>query len=96
MTVGDRRAAELARLLEETSRAHHLEYSGEHLEWADWYAERLAGVVEPLFDHQPSVGELSDWLTRADRLHRKEAPDQPWPEYFASAIIQTVDGKRAV
>jgi hypothetical protein len=96
MTVGDRRAAELTRLLEETSTAHHLEYSGEHPEWANWYAERLAILVEPLFDHQPSVGEVSDWLTRADRLHREEAPDEPWPAYFASAIIQMADGKRTV
>ena len=96
MRVGDPRTAELARLLEETSRAHHLAHSGEHPEWANWYAERLEGAVDPLFDHSPTVGEIASWLTQADRLHRSEAVDQPWPQYFAAAIIRLAEGDRAV
>jgi hypothetical protein len=36
---------------------------------------------------EPTVEEVADWLRSADERHRTEAPDEPWPQFYATLIL---------
>ncbi|MFO7548002.1 MAG: hypothetical protein R6X29_03865 [Acidimicrobiia bacterium] len=40
----------------------------------------------------PTVEQVAEWLRRADESHRAQAPDDPWPAFYARWILDTVAG----
>lgn len=87
-----RNASKFARLLGSAGRAHHEAVGGPNPGWPQWYAKFL--VDNDIADHvgfQPTVDEVADWLKRADAMHRAEAPEQPWPPYYAEVILDDLD-----
>jgi len=90
------RVVAIGRLLEDAARAHHVAFDDEpHPDWPWWYARH---VREPMAAHvgfAPGVEEIRDWLIIADRRHQTEAPDRQWPEFFATVILELVEGDTA-
>ena len=82
-------ANELAERLIATGHAHHEAFIATHgfdREWPLWYAEHLMPELVGA-GYQGTQAELVASLVEADRLHRAEAPDTPWPQFFAERIV---------
>jgi NAD(P)H-hydrate epimerase len=81
---------ELADLLRETGEAHHhafIETDGADPEWPIWYADHLQERLSQQFEREVTQSELVYLFVLADREHRARASDQPWPEFYASVIV---------
>jgi hypothetical protein len=76
----------LARLLEST-KDHHTRADDDGHHWADWYAEYLADRVAP-YGLEAEPDTLSAWLAMAERTHQREAPEAPWPEFYARFLLR--------
>lgn len=86
-------ADELAAVLERTGRRHHqafIESDGADAEWASWYAASLQTEVWDGFGRLPTRSELVHLLIAAERRHGADAPDEPWPAYYADYILENV------
>ena len=82
------RARGLARVLAAAGRAHHAEFGGPHLEWPEWYAAFVHPSIGEFVGFEPAVDEVADWLRQADEDHRAQAPDDPWPPFYARWILE--------
>lgn len=87
------KVTELGRLFGAVARGHHEETGGENPDWAQWYASRLQGQIDPLVGFSPTAGDIKDWLIEADQRYRAEAPEVPWPYFYAEMILDSVAGK---
>ena len=85
-------AEELKKLLKATARAHHEATGGTNAGWAEWYAEHLRDAINPLIGANPTVEEITAWLTAADIEYRAEERDVSWPRYYASFIVSRSAG----
>jgi antibiotic biosynthesis monooxygenase (ABM) superfamily enzyme len=86
---------QLVQMLKKTEEAHHeafLEVNGEDPEWAAWYAEYMHSEFEALVDQSISVEGIADLITRFDELHNEEEPEEDWPEYYATKLLNFYDG----
>jgi hypothetical protein len=82
---------QLGRLLGAAARDHHEEHGGDPAPtWADWYAGWLVGKIDDYVGFQPSVGQITDWLTEADERFRSEQPDTKWPYFYAELILDSL------
>lgn len=82
------RVAALARLMDEAGQAHHEAVGGADPEWPAWYANYMYPEILEHIGSDASVDEVAQWLSAAEELHRNEAPEAPWAEFYADAIIR--------
>jgi hypothetical protein len=79
---------QLGRLLGAAGRAHHAEFGGPNPGWPEWYAAFVHPHIAEHVGFQPTVDEVAEWLRQADESHRNEAPDDPWPPFYARWILE--------
>jgi hypothetical protein len=64
-------------------------------DWAGWYARYLLDNGARSIDGWPAQFDaqerLRTLLTEMDRSHQANAPDKPWPEYYARHILPASD-----
>lgn len=87
-------AHELTLLLVAAGRAHHQAIGGPNPDWPNWYARHLVdnGIAAHV-GFEPTVEQVATWLEEADAKHRAEAPDQPWPPYYAELILEMLEAE---
>ena len=85
--MNEERVDDLRKLFAETARAHHQATGGVNPGWANWYA----GYLEPRIGNHLGTDlprdTLAAWLTEADEAQRSQAPDTPWPAYYAQFFL---------
>lgn len=86
---------QLGRLIGGAGRAHHDAVGGPNTGWAHWYANHLVGAIDEHVGFSPSVDEIAEWLTAADKSHRANAPEERWPYYYAQFIFDTLENPPA-
>jgi hypothetical protein len=79
-------------LLKSVARAHHEATGGVNAAWAEWYAERLRDPLRSQIEGDPSVEEITSWLTEADVEYRSEEREVSWPRYYAQFILSRSTG----
>ena len=90
--VDDDAIRQFSRLLASAGRAHHEAVGAPSDTWAEWYAEFLLPDIGDHVGFQPTLEQVTGWLTEADRHHRAEAPDERWPGFYARWILESLDG----
>lgn len=83
------RVRQLSRLLGRAGRAHHAEFGGPNPGWPEWYAAQVHPEIAVHLGHEPRVQELAEWLREADERHRREAPDESWPQFYARLFLES-------
>lgn len=83
----------IAALLHEAGETHHQVFrivDGADDDWASWYAEWLTTLSElpELLDAPPVRSELTYMLVRLDKKYTKNAPTEPWPDYYAAQLVE--------
>jgi len=83
---------DIAALLHEAAETHHVVYrivDGDDPDWASWYASWLIELSElpQLLGGAPVRSHLVHELVRLDRAYTAEAPADPWPAYYAAALL---------
>jgi hypothetical protein len=83
--------ARIAALLDEVAETHHRVYritDGTDEDWASWYADWLLNLSElpDLIGGRPVRSHLVSALVQLDRDYTSDAPDDPWPSYYASRL----------
>ncbi len=84
------RRDDIARLLEETGKAHHEAFAatdGEDPDWPIWYAEHTQAAFAERFGMTFSKSQLIYCLMTADFEHRARSAEAPWPLFFASEML---------
>lgn len=79
----------LPQLLKDAGTAHHRAFAatnGDDPAWAAWYAHWLLPRLESRLE--ASEADLAAALVELDIEHRRDAADQPWPEYYAGRLVQ--------
>lgn len=82
----------LGRLLGAAGRAHHAEFGGPNDGWPEWYAAFIQPDMATHVGFEPTVEQVAGWLREADAAHRAEAPESPWPPFYARWILDEVGG----
>lgn len=78
--------SDLASLLA-TAKERHADADDDGHHWADWYGDYLASRLTRYgIDAGPDT--LATWLTEAERAHQRDAPDTPWPEFYARYLLR--------
>ncbi len=75
-------------LFREAGAAHHqafLETDGADPEWPMWYASYLFPRIRHLFA-EVTESEIVYHMVHWDRIHKAEAPERPWPEFYAQQL----------
>jgi hypothetical protein len=86
------RAARVAALLHEAGETHHLVYrivDGVDDDWATWYSDWLIRLSElpEVLGFSPARSALTAALVELDAEYAAAAPDEPWPDYYARALM---------
>jgi hypothetical protein len=89
----DDRSERIAALLHEAGETHHRVYrivDGVDPDWASWYADWLLELSElpQLLGSTPVRSELVWLLVGLDKDHVRDAPDAPWPQWYAQRIVE--------
>lgn len=82
---------ELARLLRETSKAHHAAFrasDGFDPEWASWYAPYLQTRLGDRLGREVTRSELTYLLIKAERQQAAAGDESPWPQYYADVLLE--------
>jgi hypothetical protein len=85
--------ARIAELLEEAGATHHRVYritEGDDPDWASWYSDWLINLSElpDLLATRPIRSHLVHALVQLERDYAHEAPQDPWPQYYARRLPQ--------
>jgi hypothetical protein len=83
----------VAGLLHEAAETHHRVYritDGTDDDWASWYAEWLLDLSElpDALGVRPVRSHLVHALVQADRDHVAAGTGEPWPTFYARALVQ--------
>jgi hypothetical protein len=83
----------VAALLHEAGETHHRVYrivDGDDPDWASWYAQWLLDLSElpQILGVTPVRSELVWLLVSLDKDFTETNPDVPWPQWYASRIIE--------
>jgi hypothetical protein len=83
----------IAALLNEVSETHHSVYritDGEDPDWATFYANWLVELSEldQALGTKPVRSELTYMLVRLDKEYAEQAPDEPWPQWYATRLAE--------
>ena len=86
-------AKKISVLLHEVGETHHVVFritDGEDPDWASWYSEWLTENSElpDLFGTKPVRSELTYMLVKLDKDYAEESPDEPWPDWYATRLIE--------
>jgi len=84
---------QIATLLHEAAETHHQVYritDGTDADWASWYADWLTRLSElpELLETRPVRSELTYELVRLDSEYNATKSSDPWPNYYARALIE--------
>ncbi len=85
----ERKVAELLQLAGETHHAVYRITEGADEDWATWYSDWLVNLSE-LPQHlgtKLARSELTFALVRAQKAYDSEPRDEPWPAYYARALL---------
>ena len=85
---------ELHEILAAAGPAHHQAYidsDGEDPEWPLWYADYLQVDLSRVLDKSLTKSEIVFHLLDMERMRSVEAPDAPWPGYYAAELIARRD-----
>jgi NAD(P)H-hydrate epimerase len=77
---------QLEKLFREVGQRHHeafLDTDGVDPEWPLWYADWLMDRLPDLLDAELTKSELVYLLLHLSKKQPHEAPDMPWPRYYA-------------
>ena len=90
-------AEQIAELLHEAAETHHVVYriaDGDDPDWASWYADWLLNLSElpDLLASRPVRSHLVHALVQLDRDYAAEAPDEPWPGWYAARLPDRLAG----
>jgi hypothetical protein len=77
----------LARVLARVAREHHEATGGAPDRWAEWYADRLRGEIDPWVGFEPTVAQIEGWLRDVEERFREENPQVRWPSFYAELIL---------
>ncbi len=88
--------AAIAQLLHEVAETHHVVYritDGVDDDWASWYADWLLNLSElpDLIGARPVRSHLVHALVQLDRDYTRDAPKDPWPQYYAQRLPRLLD-----
>jgi hypothetical protein len=91
----DDRTASVARLLHEAAETHHVVFrisDGADGDWATWYSRWLVELSElpEILGRLPPRSELTHLLVQLDRDYVAQAPDEPWEDFYARAVVATL------
>src|SRR3954470_7606011 len=94
----DERVAQVSRLLHEAGETHHRVYrivDGADDDWASWYADWLINLSElpELLGARPVRSELVYMLVCLDKDYTESAPAEPWPEFYATRLLEHFAGQ---
>jgi hypothetical protein len=86
-------AKQIAALLHEAGETHHTVYritEGADDDWASWYSNWLVNHSElpDLLPTKPVRSELTFMLVKLDRDFAEQSSDEPWPDFYASRLIE--------
>ena len=82
----------LVNLFMESGKAHHqayIETDGADPEWPLWYADYLMDKLPPLLGTEMTKSELVYLLVHLSKIQPVEAPDTPWPEFYARCLVDS-------
>jgi hypothetical protein len=87
----------IAALLEEASETHHRVFritDGVDDDWASWYADWLLRCSEmpTLLGSTPVRSELVYMLVALDKEHTAAGAAEPWPEFYATRLVERFGG----
>ncbi len=92
MKLDEKREA-IVQILQETAAAHHaafIETDGLDPEWPLWYAENLKDKLPPLLETDLTISEITYLMVHLSKLQASEAPDEPWPSFYARYLEKQV------
>jgi hypothetical protein len=83
----------IAALLSEVSETHHTVYritDGTDADWASFYSDWLVRLSElgQLLGQTPVRSELTYMLVCLDKEFGEQAPDEPWPRFYAARLAE--------
>jgi glutaredoxin len=82
---------ELAKIFEETGKAHHgafIQTDGVDPDWPIWYADYLHERLQPFVAAPLTRSRLVFCLVETDDEHRATSSNTPWPEFYAKRLIE--------
>jgi hypothetical protein len=87
----------VAALLHEAGETHHRVYrivDGDDPDWASWYADWLLNLSElpAILGKRPVRSELVWLLVQLDKDYTTAAPEEPWPTWYATRLLQHTAG----
>ena len=86
----------IAQLLQDVAETHHVVYritDGVDDDWASWYADWLLDLSElpDLIGIRPVRSHLVSALVQLDRDYTRDAPEDPWPQYYAQRLPRLLE-----
>ena len=81
--------------MQEAGETHHQVFritDGTDADWASWYSDWLVNLSElgDLLQRKPVRSELTYLLVGLDKAYTKEAPGEPWPEWYAVRLAENL------
>ena len=89
------RAEQLEALFQEVGQKHHeafLETDGTDPEWPLWYADWLVDKLPALLGTDLTKSELVYLLVHLSKEQARQAPDMPWPQFYAESFARQYFG----
>ncbi len=83
--------AQLEALFQEVGQKHHeayLETDGVDPEWPLWYADWLMDKLPALLGTNLTKSELVYLLVQLGKEQPHQAPDMPWPRFYAKFFVE--------
>jgi hypothetical protein len=87
----------ISELLHEAGETHHQVFritDGADPDWASWYSDWLVNLSElsKLLGTKPVRSELTYMLVGLDREYTDQAPEEPWPRWYAARLADHFSG----
>jgi hypothetical protein len=87
----------IAALVHEAGETHHQVFrisDGADPDWASWSSDWLVNLSElnTLLGTKPVRSELTFMLVRLDKEYTNQAPDEPWPRWYATRLADHFSG----
>jgi hypothetical protein len=87
----------IAALVHEAGETHHQVFrisDGADPDWASWYSDWLVNLSEltTLLGTKPVRSELTFMLVQLDKEYTDQAPDEPWPRWYATRLTDHFSG----
>jgi hypothetical protein len=95
--VAQDRVGRIAELLQQAGEIHHAVFAdtqGADDDWASFYSDWLLAhsPLPELLGRTPVRSHLTRDLVTCDERYTAEKPAEPWPQWYATALIATYSG----